>query len=483
MPLIWIWIIVFALYLRTLKYHYVIDDSVKRSGYMYEVPLMAPDFKFFFTRPAVAYRLFMITMHCVNVSIIYMIWGWAPALLFAVHPIGAIGTAWVTGNYYATATYFTLIAFYFIHTFDSWWASLIAAPIFLSALYSTVCPITFPFVFLFGSSKWGLVMFVVLAYFFTTKKWKVGIGIRKGITNQKFVSTKFHASRLILMTKVVARYIFNALIPIRMGFFDNFGHRLRDRKGVYEKICSPNLNFFSCLSLCLLVLFIGIKVNMLAIFWFFSFAMLHSQWNLTGQFFALRYLYLAMIGLCVVVGTIIQPYPVIVAIVATLLIVKTYSFLPAWKCQENMWKNDIEAYPYSGQVYNNYAQYILSISSDGKDKSIPEIKPHHLNLAAYLLFKSDEIEPDSWEINMNIACFFARVGDIKECLKRTDKAISILEPLGGIKLPMEMLTKQRAEIIKILEKQTGGLVDKAADVASLSPQPEPIKEQEPALMS
>ena len=80
--------LVVVLYARTLKYLYVIDDSVKRNGYMYEVPQEGPPPEFWATKPSKFYRLFMIGMHCVNVSVIYLLWGWAPALLFAVHPIG-----------------------------------------------------------------------------------------------------------------------------------------------------------------------------------------------------------------------------------------------------------------------------------------------------------------------------------------------------------------------------------------------------------
>lgn len=448
MSLLLIIAIVFILYARTLNYYYVIDDNVKREGYMYDVPLVAPDASFWNKKPSPWYRLFMISMHCVNVSIIYMIFGWAPAFLFAVHPIGVIGTAWVTGNYYATATYFTLIAFYFIQTFDSWWSSILAMPFYVSALNSTVCPITFPFIFLFAGSKWGLLMFLPLAIYLRGKKFTTGIKIRKGFNNEKFTSSKFHFRRTALMTKVVARYIYNTLVPMRMGFFDGFGHRLKERKDLYNKVCSYNYNFWACFALCLVTFFTGLKIHVLGTMWFFCFVMLHSQWNFMGQFFALRYLYLAMVGMCVVVGTLLQPYPVFMAIVGTILALRTHFFIYAWRDQRSLWENDKEVYPNHPQTYNSCAQYYL-----GQLGLKPgSLSGWRINAVAADLFKAEEMEPDSWETQMNIACFYAQIGHLDECLARTEKAMELLKPLGGISKPIEMLTQQRENIKKIIEE-------------------------------
>ena len=72
MALFLICALVFALYWRTLNYYYVIDDNVKRNGYMYEVPLEGPPPDHWATKPPKLYRVFMIGMHCVNTAIIYM---------------------------------------------------------------------------------------------------------------------------------------------------------------------------------------------------------------------------------------------------------------------------------------------------------------------------------------------------------------------------------------------------------------------------
>ena len=450
MELALIWLIVFALYLRTIKYLYVIDDAVKRTGYMYEVPLTAPPIDFFMTRPSVMYRLFMIGMHCVNSTVIYLLWGFAPALLFAVHPMGVWGTAWVTGNYYATAAYFTLISYYIIHQFPNVWGALVAMPIFTAALNSTVCPINFPFLFLFTGPAWGLVMFFPLVMYFRGKKFKTGIKIRESINNMKVVRSGEvkvnYFRRLAVMVKIMAKYTFASLYPDRLGFFDNTGHALKENKDVWNKWHSFNKDFWVSLAVCVSVFIAGYLISPVGIFWYFVLMSIHSQFNLMGQFYAQRYIYLPLVGLCVVVGTALSAFPIALAVVATILVVRTHCFIPAWKDMRAVWTNDMEAFPYSPFVYNNLAQHILQTPGNTLPSSM-------MNYIAYLLFKSNEMKPNFWEIEMNIACFYARLGQLQGALEYTQRAIRNLEPLGGNRVPLDMLKNQEIELTRIINEQ------------------------------
>ena len=144
MSLLWIIALVILLYARTLRYKYVIDDYVKREGYLYDIPMEGTGHGFWSRSPSPWYRAFMIGMHCVNVSIIYLIWGWTPALLFAVHPMSVWGTAWVTGNYYATTAYFCLISYYILTVFPNAWGALAAVAIYIGIKLNDLCN-RFPF--------------------------------------------------------------------------------------------------------------------------------------------------------------------------------------------------------------------------------------------------------------------------------------------------------------------------------------------------
>ena len=447
MSLVWIIALVFALYLRTLKYCYCIDDNVKRSGYLYEVPLTSPPASFLDTRPSPWYRLFMIGMHCVNVTVVYLLWGWCPALLFAVHPLSVWGVAWVTGNYYATAAYFTLIAYYILHTFPNAIGALVAMPIYAAALNSTVCPINFPFLFIFTGPVWGLSMFWPLIMYLRGKKFTTGIKLRHNINNHKVLrdgSVKVnHFRRLAVMIRVMARYAYEILYPDRVGFFSGFGDRIKEEARVWNLYHSFNKSFWAAFALLVTVFVAGMMISPVGTFWFFVLGSIHSQFNLTGQFYAQRYAYLPMIGLCVVAGTLLQPYPIVVAVVATIIVVRTHLYIPTWKNMGNVWQNDVDTYPETPQSYNNLAQFYL--------QKVENYHPSVMNYLAYLLFKAEAMDPSEWSIQMNIACFYARLGHYEKCLEVTNKTIALLEPLGGISVPLDLLKKQKIDVEKLIK--------------------------------
>ena len=445
--------LVVALYWRTLNYNYVIDDNVLRDGYGYDVPLTPPPYSFYCTKPSPWYRMFMIAMHCVNVAVIYMLWGWGPALLFAVHPMSAWGVCWVTGNYYATAAYFTLISYFFIHQFPGILGAAIAMPFFAAALNSTVCPINFPFMAIVN--PWIAALFIPLGFFLGGKRFQTNLKIRLGLRSGKsIVDYKPTFRRLFLMVKVVARYTYDSICPDKIGFFGPMGNNMRDDQKVYDKMHSADQEFWVGLLLILSVLALGLLVSPVGVLWFFVIISLHSQWNLTGQFYAQRYLYLPLIGLCVVAGTLLQPFPVLMTAVVTFLVIRTYLYIPAWKNQGCVLRNDMENYPESAQVYNNYAQWMMAPGGSLNNVQLNELAMH--------LFRSEKMDPAAWENQMNIAAFFASINQWQEARRRTEVAIGILEPLGGIPGPLAALKQQLINIDKVLEEQ------KAANLAALT---------------
>jgi len=450
MALVLILALVVLLYWRTLTYNYVIDDNVKRDGYMYEVPLEGPKPDHWVSKPSKQYRLFMIGMHCVNTAVIYLLWGWAPALIFAVHPVGVWGTAWVTGNYYATTAYFTLIAYYIVTTFPNIYGASVAMALFVAALNSTVCCISFPFIFLFTGTPWGLSLFIPLGMYLRGHRFRTGIKTRLDFNADKPVKAPFfEIRRLVVMTKVVARYIHISFIPERQGFFRKFGKGLHETQEKYDYAHSMNPEFWASLALCVSTFAVGMVIHPTGTLWFFAVIMLHSQWNLTGQFFAERYAYLPLVGLCVVFGTALAPYPIAVACVATYLAYKTHKFIPVWRNQACLWNNDVKMFPENPSVYNNLAQW--DMNQRPKDGKIPLWK---VNEIAMNLQKATMMDPNAWEISMNMACFMVFTGNTQGGLDLTRKAIAQLTPIAGGsgQFPLGKLKEQEAKLVKGLEE-------------------------------
>ena len=440
------------LYIRTLNYNYVIDDIVKRDGYLYVVPDSAPSPDFWKKKPSPWYRAFMILTHCVNITAIYALWGWCPALLFAVHPIGIVGTAWVTGNYYATTTLFCLASFYFLHIFPNILGASLSVAFMTAALNSTVGALAFPFLLSIAFFPWGLTNLLPLVMFLRGKRWRAGLKKRVQLKSGGIVDLpKWEFRRIFLMTKVMARYIYLAFYPNKLGFFRIFGQGISAYRERYDHMHAPNGEFLGSALLCATVLGVGLIINPVATAWFFILMGLHTQWQLMGQFFAERYLYMPLIGLCVIVGSLIQSSPVLVAVVTTALVYRTIQQIPAWRNQEELWKSDVANFPEYYSVYNNLAQYYMSTG---------KVDVNHVNQIAAYLRKAENIAPNAWEVHMNISCFNHLIGQYDLCLQYTRSAIECKKKVckeGFVDLPLEKLLEQEKQIVDYIKKKKGEL--------------------------
>ena len=440
--------LIVVLYWRTLGYRYIIDDNVLRNGYMYEVPLAQPPQDIFYKKPSKAYRLFMIGMHAVNVWIIYMLWGWCPALLFAVHPLSAWGVAWVTGNYYTTTAYFCLISYYIIHTFPNIWGVMVAMPIFAAALNSTICCVSFPFLFFLTGNSWGCYLFIPLAIYLGGRRFLTGIKIRDSFkANKPLDIDTITYKRIFLMVKVMAKYTTDFFLPNQLGLFSNYGQHIQDKPDIYNKFQSADKNFWVSLLILAAVFAGGWYISPFGTLWYFVIIALHSQWRMTGQFYAQRYHYFAIIGLCIICGTALQHYPMAATIVATALCFRTWLFIPTFRSIEDLYKNDIEAFSDNAQCYSSLAQFYLN--SNTQKNPLPAWR---INEIGMLLFRAEDMDKDDWAIKMNVACFFAMLGQWPQCMEKTGQSLKLVKPLGGLPIPAEILEKQVVNVSKVLDQ-------------------------------
>ena len=415
--------IIVALYYKTDQYNYIIDDWVKREGY-YTEGIVHPPAVFFTMKPSRWYRWFMIGMHVVNCWIIYLLWGFYASLIFAVHPMSVWATAWVTGNYYGTATYFTLVSYFILHQFPNVWGALVALPIFNAGINSVVCPMAFPFLAIF--EPWLGTLFIMVFWLTKSERWKTGMKVRQELFVKPF---KNDWRRPILMTKVVARYTFEAIIPIKTCMFIKWGEFCREDDKRYEEMHKCDALFWSGLMLITSVFTLGWMVSPFAISWFFVCIGLHSQWNLTGQFYAQRYLYLPLVGMSVFLGLLWlrTGLPEWVGLAYILyLVYKTCQFIPAFKDNEAFFRNDLSQNQEYAFSYTNLATHLSRFK--GHKEEIKE-----------LLLKADEIAPEEWAMPFNLAKMNFFDGKFKEALAYVNRAIDACtdvpsrESLGELK--------------------------------------------------
>lgn len=429
-------ITIWILYIRTINYFFIIDDFVEAEGY-YTVGFLPPPFTFFEMKPGMLKRFKYISLHCLNVFIVYLIWGWIPALILAIHPMSVWMVSWKTGSYYSTATFFTLTAYYFIHNFPNIWGILIALLFYNAAINCTVCPVAFPMLAILNPLIAPL--WIMVLWLFNSKRWKTAMKVRNSFYDSP---VKYEWRRIILMTKVVARYTYQAIIPSKPSMFTSFGHMCRDNKEVYDEMHRIDSHFYFSFLFVMSVFIIGLFINPFAICWWFFCIGLHSQWNLTGQFYAQRYIYLASIGLYVVIAEAWKAFPapievkgVVGVAYITWLITKTNAFIPAFRDMANFWRNDIKTTPEYYYTYNNLAIHLMSTEG-----YVDEIE--------HLLCEAERIKPDAWETQLNLSKLLMCKGEHDEALRCSKKGLELCTDRIGCAVFYERIRKLEEQIEK-----------------------------------
>ena len=245
----------------------------------------------------------------------------------------------------------------------------------------------------------------------------------------------------------MAKYTTEFFYPNKLGLFSAYGKDINDKAEIYNKFQSADKDFWISFGILAVVFGVGMKISVVGTLWYFVVIALHSQWRMTGQFYAQRYHYLAIVGLCVVAGTAIQHYPLLVTIVATALVIRTYLFIPAFKDIESLYRSDLDAFPDNSQCYNSLGQFYLNSSSEKNP-----LPAWRVNEIGALLFKAEQMNPDDWSIKMNVACFFAMLGQWPQTMAKTVESLKLVKPLGGIDVPVKILEQQVKNLTNILDQ-------------------------------
>lgn len=431
-------VLIVVLYARTINYCQLIDDGVEMKDTLYVVPTSTPPPDFFKQKTPIKKRLWAIGVHMLNTCVIYLILGGHAALLFAVFPISANNVAWITGSYYSTATFLTLVAYYFL-THTPWFISVpLSMAFFAAALNATLVTIAFPFVFLFANPI-GLCTLVPLGFFLFGKRFTTGKKIRQGnmyVTNA--VADTFTLGRAVVCIKVIAHYLYLALVPIKMSFFHALGNKFLVDKKQREDLMSVNAFFFASVGLIAMFLLLAFAVNKLFWgFWFLIIIAAFSQFKILGQFFAERYMYPAIIGIIAIETAL--PEQAFWCLLGA-FIVRAFIFIPAFSCNRELYKNGIKAEPMEPSNYCNLSDWYLLIEPD-------------LSLAGYYAQQTMAVDPDDFKPHVNLSSLFMF---LKQYAMAVQEAKTALVKAEGRTSPMfiDIINNQINRINGLMDAKT-----------------------------
>lgn len=430
MEIFWIILGIFVLYIRTLDYHFMIDDVVRRWGYLYCVPETSPPSSFFDSKPSKWRHLFLIITHALNVFVINLLWGWKVALIFAVHPLSVPCTAWITGGYYSVTAFLTLTAYYFIHTYNLL-GGLIGSVFFTAALGSTITCLGFPFLFLFGEHQGLMCLWPLVMYLFG-KRFITGFGIRN--SGQKDVISW---RKLAVMPKVVAYYLLIALVPNQLCFFRQFGFEYTRNSKMEKNVNSFNFEFYLSSAFLVLFAYVGWHISPFATLWFFCMIGPFCQFKMLGQFIAERYSYLPNIGIAILLGTALNNYSYLFTILVVLYTYRSHVYIPAYRHMKDLYLDGMRNYPECVTNYANLAEYYIQAGD---------------SLRCYqTLEQGFRVDPDCFLLHCNMAAYWIRVNNLERGLAHSKRAIEV--HADKTDMASRVMTKQCQDIVNMLEKR------------------------------
>lgn len=404
MEIVLITILTFALYARTLNYHFMIDDIVRRWGYLYCIPEVSPPYSFYNSKPSKWRHLFPVITHILNVIVIDQLWGWKTALIFAVHPLSVPATAWITGGYYSVTAFLTLTAYYFIHNYHLI-GGLLGSLFFTAALGSTITCIGFPFLFLFQEPQ-GLICFWPLLMYLFGKRFITGFGIRNSGRKDKITWRKF-----AVMPKVIAYYVLMALIPNQLCFFRQFGFEYTRNSKMQHEVDSFNFEFYLSIVFLVFFAYVGWLISPFAILWFFITIAPFSQFKMLGQFIAERYSYLPNIGIAILLAKALEPFPFAFTVLVTLYLYRSHIYIPAYRHMRDLYLDGIRNYPDCVTNYANLAELYLQSGEP---------------LKAYnMLEQGFKLDPDCFLLHCNMAAYWIQVNNLQRGLAHSKRAVEV----------------------------------------------------------
>lgn len=434
------------------------------------------------------------------------------SILFAVHPIGTQAVAWISGRGYPIGLFFTL---FLLNTATIYapqvlnlasavsvgsyvgFGVLVSVLYYLSVNAQFACLATFLILAFMGQyllSAVGLALSLLCGMGIIREV----INLRKGTFKEQNLgnSTYLKPQKVIVALKSLAYYTYLCLFPKRLGLYHTFFYHYS------EKTEQEDRWFWMGLVLALGALggaIWGSNIVRLGILWYIAYLVIFLNWITIHQFVSERYVYIPNIGLCILLAIILQNYPILLAILATAYMVRTWVNLPSYKDEVMFYQSNIWNFPNSEVAFANLGVVYMRCQLVGSALEMwqisaninPDYDVAHYNIHSILKSRGDLLNAktslekalkakcchfkDQWtkeleELNREIG-FLAEANEIRKQLTgfekdpaKKDKATELrsrLDAIGGIQKALE---EQRQKNIQLIQQDESLLTAKMTQV-------------------
>lgn len=358
-------------------------------------------------------------------------------LLFIIHPISCQSIAWISGIGYLLCLNMALLSF----SIPFWIPEpLIHVPI--------VCILTWlSCSFLLA----GLANFIILALlgfwwaalgaglvsilcFITQALWVKNYRVKAFKDQNMGHSTKVNLRKPIVMLKSFFYYVCLTLFPKRLGLYHEWGYHYDEKMERFDLRAMGGLITLAVLGL---IAYFGAFPLKLGAVWFVIYVGLFLNLITAQQTVADRYAFIASLGFCLIAGYFLQDYPLIVAFLAGLMLMRTWTHLPTFDNQIKFYQSNIWNYPKSEVALGNlgtvYMQLGMKGMADDSWKIAANINPNY-DVPWYNLYSSMKVMgylPQAREYLKK--CLDAKVCHFEEQWKKEldelDKVLRLHEPI------------------------------------------------------
>ena len=311
-------------------------------------------------------------------------------LLLIVHPCTTQGVAWISGIAYPLSLLYMDLTLLLLHWFYNGHISLNngmwVVPVFcvlqflaIHAIFA-VTAMLWVLMFFLGYNHFGFLSILVSGVM-TFDIIRQTVSLRVGEFNKQNMgqSTIFGPRKFIVAMKTLWYYLCLVVAPIRMGLYHEWGFHYEKSIERVDKMFWAGL--FAFLFLIAAFFFTTSFVIKLGILWFIIFSTGFWNWITAQQFVTERYVLVANLGFCIILGFLTQNYLWLYTLILGIYLCRSWCHLPTYDNEMTFYQSNAWNFKKSEIAYGNlgvvYAKAGLSNSAMDLWRISAELNPDY----------------------------------------------------------------------------------------------------------
>ena len=272
-------------------------------------------------------------------------------------------------------------------------------------------------------------------------------------------STNLKLQKIIVAIKSLAYYTRLCIFPKRLGLYHTFEYHYSDKTEKEDKWFW--LGFIMLLGF-MAGFYYGNSIVRFAILWYFAYIFVFLNWITIHQFVSERYVYIPNIGICLLIAYglltldkfFFGEYPVLMALIGGLYLMRTWVHLPTYNEEVSFYQSNIWNFPDSEVAFGNLGVTYMKCNLIGSAvdmwqialKINPAYDVAHYNIHSILKQRGDFINAREYlkKAIDSLQCHFKELW-IKE-MQQLEHEIAYIQELNVLSQQLTILEKDPAKL-------------------------------------